>query len=152
MPDTTIVIRGKNLSGPAMAQLQADVMKTSKGFVDANKSAVQFESTSKKLTGALAGVGGIITTLGVAKLSGDIIKASTTLDTMDRMLTNIEGSADKAKKRFEEFRTLAKLPVLDPFNLSKYYVGLKSVNVQAPLAIGFMTNLANAMAGVGAGN
>ncbi len=150
--ETTLIIKTKNLNPQELAKFSADIQKCNKNFIDTNKSAVQFESTSKKLSGALTGVGGIVATLGVAKLSGDIIKASTTMDSLNRMLVNAEGNQEKANKRFAEFRKLAKEPVLDPFNLSKFYVQLKSVNVESELSTRFMKSLANSMAGIGAGN
>lgn len=112
----------------------------------------KMETKSNQLTKALSGIGNAIATLGIAKLSHDIIQASTKMETYNRMLVNVEGSQEKANKRFEEFKKLAKEPVLDPMNLSKYYVALKSVNVESEISIKFMKSLANAMAGVGAGN
>ena len=113
-----------------------------------NKMERSFASVNKAITA----IGGAVATLGIARLGNDIISASTKFDGLNRMLVNVEGSQEKANKRFEEFRKLAKEPVLDPFNLSKYYTALKSVNMEADLSIRFMKSLANAMAGVGASN
>ncbi len=117
-----------------------------------DSSGRKFIGTTDKMGAGLKAMGGLFATIGVAKFAGDIFNASVTMDKMNRMLVNVEGSQAKANKRFEEFRILAKEPVLDPFNLSRFYVGLKSVNVEADLSIRFMKSLANAMAGVGAGN
>jgi tape measure domain-containing protein len=130
-------------------ELQRDITGIRKHVDD---SAKHIETRFNSATKAITLMGSAIAGIGVAKLGADIYGASIKMDTMNRMLTNIEGSQEKANKRFEQFRILAKEPVLDPFNLSRFYVGLKSVNVEADLSIRFMKSLANSMAGVGAGN
>ncbi len=132
-----------------ITQLQREIARL-KGHVDS--SARNIETRFNTATKAIAGMASVIGTVGVVKFGADIIKASTHMDSINRMLINVEGSQEKANKRFEEFRVLAKEPVLDPFNLSRFYVSLKSVNVEGDLSIRFMKSLANAMAGVGAGN
>jgi tape measure domain-containing protein len=130
-------------------ELQRDIAGIKKHVDD---SAKHMETRFNSATKAITLMGSAIAGIGVAKLGADIYGASIKMDTMNRMLVNIEGSQEKANKRFEQFRILAKEPVLDPFNLSRFYVGLKSVNVEADLSIRFMKSLANSMAGVGAGN
>lgn len=149
--------QGRQLLGEAYVKISLDDLKKLDLQVDNSgrkfmSNFDKMETKTQKLTKAFGGLGGVIATIGAAKLGSDILSASTKMDTMNRMLVNIEGSQAKANKRFEEFRILAKEPVLDPFNLSRFYVGLKSVNVEADLSIRFMKSLANSMAGVGAGN
>ena len=132
-----------------IAALQREIAGL-KSHVDA--SARNMETRFNSATKAIAGLGMVIGGIGVVKFGTDIIAAATKMDQLNRMLLNVEGSQAAANKRFEQFRILAKEPVLDPFNLSKYYVGLRSVNIEAELSIRFMKSLANAMAGVGAGN
>ena len=149
--------QGGSVLGEGWVKINLDDLKKLDLKVDdsGRKFTSQFgkmESQTQKLGRAFGALGGVLATVGVVKLGSDIISASTKMDTMNRMLVNIEGSQAKANKRFEQFRILAKEPVLDPFNLSKFYVQLKSVNVESELSIRFMKSLANAMAGVGASN
>lgn len=129
--------------------LQKDIASI-KGHVET--SAKHMETRFNTATKAISAMGTAIATIGLAKFSSDIISSATKLDSLNRMLVNVEGSQTKANKRFEEFRRLAKEPVLDPMNLSKYYVALRSVGMEAERSIPFMKSLANAMVGVGAGN
>jgi len=134
------------------AKVDADLSKLDHRIRGMDPSIQKMESGFGKANKAILAMGGIIAGIGIAKFGSDILKASTTLDTLNLMLINIEGSQAKANKRFEEFKILAKAPVLDPFNLSHSYVALRAVNVESTLAIRFMKGLGNAMAGVGAGN
>ena len=134
------------------AKVDGDLSKLDHRIRGMDPSIQKMESGFGKANKAILAMGGIIAGIGIAKFGSDILKASTTLDTLNLMLINIEGSQAKANKRFEEFKILAKAPVLDPFNLSHSYVALRAVNVEAGLSIRFMKGLGNAMAGVGAGN
>ena len=138
------------LLGEAFVRISYDDLRKLDLKID--ESGRKFTAQTDKMTTALKGMTAIIGTVGVAKFGSDIISASTKMDTLNRMLINVEGNQEKANKRFDQFRILAKEPVLDPFNLSRFYVGLKSVNVESELSIRFMKSLANSMAGVGAGN
>ena len=115
-------------------------------------SIAKMESGFGKVNATLVAMGGLIGTAAIVRLGTDVVGSATKMDQLNRMLVNVEGSLKAAKDRFEEFRVLAKAPVLDPQNLAASYVGLRSVNIEAELAIRFMKGLGNAMAGVGAGN
>jgi tape measure domain-containing protein len=138
--------------GSDFQKVDADLSKLDHRIKGMDPSIQKMESGFSKVNKTIGALGGVIATIGIAKMGADILKASTTLDTLNLMLINVEGSQAKANKRFEEFKQLAKAPVLDPFNLSSSYVALRAVNVEANLSIRFMKGLGNAMAGVGAGN
>lgn len=140
----------EELLGSAKVKISYDDLNRLDMKID--QSGRKFTAETDKMSKGLKGLTAIIGTVGVVKFGADIIKASTHMDSINRMLLNVEGSQEKANNRFEQFRILAKEPVLDPFNLSRFYVSLKSVNVEGDLSIRFMKSLANAMAGVGAGN
>lgn len=140
--------------GGILAESRVKISMTDLDKLDQHidSSGHKFIGTTDKMSTGLKAMGGLFATIGVAKFAGDVFNASVQMDKYNRMLVNVEGSQAAANKRFEQFRILAKEPVLDPFNLSRFYVGLKSVNVEGDLSIRFMKSLANAMAGVGAGN
>ncbi len=142
------------MGGNIIAESKVKISMTDLDKLDQHidSSGRKFVGQTDKMSAGLKAMGGLFATIGVAKFGTDIFNASVQMDKLHRMLVNVEGSQTKANKRFEEFRVLAKEPVLDPFNLSRFYVGLKSVNVEGDLSIRFMKSLANAMAGVGAGN
>ena len=123
--------------------------KVNKSFSTGTRIVQNYGTTAMSTMRSIAG---IIGTVGVVKLGKDFISSATKADNLNLMLKNVEGSQAGANKRFEEFRILAKEPVLDPFNLSRFYVGLRSINVEGNLSIKFMKSLANVMAGAGQGN
>ena len=138
-------------------EIKYDSVTKAQGAVDKlgaafGKASNEIDTRSQKISRAFIGIGSAIAGIGVAKLGSDIIGAATKMDNLNRMLINVEGSQKAANKRFEEFRVLAKEPILDPMNLSRFYVGLKSIGIEGEKSIRFMKSLANAMAGAGGSN
>jgi tape measure domain-containing protein len=136
--------------GEAKVKISMDDLDKLDRHIDS--SGRKFVGQTDKMSAGLKAMGGLFATIGVAKFGTDIFNASVNTDKLHRMLVNVEGSRQAANKRFEEFRKLAKEPVLDPFNLAKYYTGLKAMRVESELSIRFMKGFANVMAGAGAGN
>lgn len=136
--------------GEAKVKISMDDLDKLDRHIDS--SGRKFVGQTDKMSAGLKAMGGLFATIGVAKFGTDIFNASVNMDKLHRMLVNVEGSQQAANKRFEQFRVLAKEPVLDPFNLSRFYTGLRAMNVEGELSIRFMKGLANVMAGAGAGN
>ncbi len=140
--------------GGILAESKVKISMTDLDKLDQHidSSGRKFIGTTDRMSTSLKAMGGLFATIGVAKFGTDIFNASVQMDKLHRMLVNVEGSQEAANKRFEQFRILAKEPVLDPFNLSRFYTGLRAMNVEGDLSIRFMKGLANVMAGAGAGN
>ena len=131
--------------GSAKVKISMDDLDKLDRHIDS--SGRKFTDQTNKMSAGLKVVGGLFATIGVAKFGKDIFEASVQMDKLHRMLVNVEGSQSAANKRFEQFRVLAKEPVLDPLNLSRFYTGLRAMNIEGDLSIRFMKGFANVMAG-----
>ncbi len=151
MPDTTLVIHGKNLSKEALASLRADVAKTAQEFNKVHEGNVKIADSSKNAISGLKGIASIIGTIGLAKLGTDIVGAATKWDSMEKSLLYVEKRQDAVNKRLAEFRQIAKEPGIGLQQLTQGYIGFTSAGMKSEPAIRLMRELANNMAAMGKG-
>ena len=133
MPDVTLVIRGKNLSKAALAQLRAETNATAKslqnlagGFVDVEEKGNKAKVSAKE---AGIAIGALSATLGFAIKSS--VSAAIKFERMMRALEAVSGSAEAAKKQLIGLRKVALLPGLTLEQALQGSVSLQAVGFSA---------------------
>ena len=125
-----------------IAQLQREIAGL-KGHVDA--SARNMETRFNTATKAIAGLGSVIATIGVAKFGNDIFQASLKMENLNKMLLANEGSQKKANDAMAKYLIMAKSPGLNLTQIAQSMTQLKSLEVSATQAERTIMALGNQM-------
>ncbi len=153
MPDTTFTIHGKNLTKEAIAQLKADIEKTTKALHEQAGASVEVEKTTKKTatsyTGLTVALGATSAALGL--LTKSIVSAAMTQERMMKSLDAVEGGAKNAEKAMLRLREVAKMPGLNLQQAVQGYTNLRAIDMNAQLAERSLKAFGNALVTVGKG-
>lgn len=153
MPDTVLTIKGKNLTKEAIAQLKADIEKTTKALHDQAGANVKVADSTKKTahsyTGLAIALGATSAALGL--LTKNIANAAMTQQKLMMGLGSVEGSANGATQAMKRLIEVAKLPGLTLQQATQGYINLRAIDMNAQLAERSLKAFGNALVTVGKG-
>jgi len=153
MPEVALTIKGKNLSQQAIAQLKADIDKTTKALHEQAGANVEVADSTKKTassyTGLTIALGAASAALGL--LTRSIVKSAMEQERMFKSLTAVEDGAKNAEKAMVRLREVAKLPGLSLAQAVQGYTNLRAIDMNAQLAERSLKAFGNALVTVGKG-
>jgi len=153
MPEVALTIKGKNLSQQAIAQLKADIEKTTKALHEQAGANVEVADSTKKTassyTGLTIALGAASAALGL--LTRSIVKSAMEQERMFKSLTAVEDGAKNAEKAMVRLREVAKLPGLSLAQAVQGYTNLRAIDMNAQLAERSLKAFGNALVTVGKG-
>jgi len=153
MPETTITIKGKNLSHEAIAQLKADIDKTTQSLQEQGKLTTAIDEKNKQVTKSYTGLTIALgaTAAGLGLLTRSIVTAAMTQQKLMMGLSAVEGGAKGAEQAMKRLQEVAKLPGLNLQQATQGYIQLRSIDMNASLAERSLKAFGNALVTVGKG-
>ena len=151
MPDVTITIRAENLASGETKKLQIDIANLRRAFNETDTAAKGFGQRLSAIQPHLQGIasGANVFAANMFGLGKGFVDAALKMEGFKTALTNIEGNAAAAEKRFAELQKVAQLPGLSLAGVVQGAARLKSIGVEAELADRTLKEFGNALALVG---
>ena len=151
MPDITLTFSAKNLASAEVEKLHQDITNLKQGFGEAGNTAKGFGQRLSAIQPHLQSIasGANVFAANMFGLGKGFVDASLKVEGFKTALTNIEGNAAAAEKRFAELQKVAQLPGLSLEGVVQGAARLKSIGVEAELADRTLKEFGNALALVG---
>ena len=112
-----------------LVEIKADTSKLTKSLDDTKKKLGKTEDSSKKLGNSLKALGGIIATLGFAKLMGDTISTIREFEDLEATLRAVTGSAESAATSFKLIRAFTATTTFQIQEVASAFIKLKQAGI-----------------------
>lgn len=151
MPDITISIRAENLASGETKKLQIDIANLTQAFNETETAAKGFGQRLSAIEPHLQGIasGANVFATNMIGIGKGFVDAALKIEGFKTALTNVEGNAAAAEKRFAELQKVAQLPGLSLEGAVQGAARLKSIGFEAEFADRTLKEFGNALALVG---